>query len=92
MVYFIGVEVGVALNLYFQIRHELGKVNDLKFYLEGNLYFKDIYLGLTFVCLVVERSGSISLSIDVHHFHYVLPMPHTMICIITTMKYLSFKK
>ena len=62
MVYFIGVEVGVALNLYFQSRHELGKVNEVKFYLEGNFYLKDIYLGLTFVCLVVERSGSISLS------------------------------
>jgi hypothetical protein len=30
MVYFIGVEVGVALNLYFQSRHELGKVNEVK--------------------------------------------------------------
>ena len=62
MVYFIGVEVGVALNLYFQSRHKLGKVNEVKFYLEKNFYFKGIYLGLTFVCLVVERSGPISLS------------------------------
>ena len=38
MVYFIGVEVGVTLNLYFYIMHELGKVNEVKFYLEGNLY------------------------------------------------------
>jgi len=38
MVYFIGVEVGVTLNTYFQIMHELGKVNEVKFHLEINLY------------------------------------------------------
>ena len=30
MVYFIGVEVGVTLNLYTQDTHELCKVNEVK--------------------------------------------------------------
>jgi len=31
MVYFIGVEVGVTLNLYTQYTHELCKVNEIPF-------------------------------------------------------------
>jgi hypothetical protein len=34
----LGVEAGVALNLHLQLKHELGKVNEVKLYLEGNLY------------------------------------------------------
>jgi len=33
MVYFIGVEVGVTLNLYYKYMHELGKVKEEKLYL-----------------------------------------------------------
>jgi hypothetical protein len=33
MAHFIGVEVGVALNLYFYNMHELCKVNEVKLFL-----------------------------------------------------------
>ena len=61
MVYFIGVEVGVTLKTYFQIMHELGKVNEVKLFYKETFTFKDIFFRLTFACWG-ERSGSISLS------------------------------
>ena len=39
----------------------------------------------------VTNKQSESGNIDVRHFHHVLPIPHTMICNIATMKHLSFK-